>query len=165
MTEKKFQQIRQSGCRKRIKQGREMGRKMEKKYEIMQKAMDALEEILCSYPGRGHKSAYTDIDSLAFLARLVAGSQIYVENYSYDYDDEIHNDETAVRIYRQFAPQTRWRTGCHTQIERIRMNALKQFAAMGTPVYQGNIYYADTGSDAGISFHMKSSSFFQICRK
>lgn len=123
-----------------------MTSKMEKKYEIMQKVMDALEEILCSYPGRGHKSAYTDIDALVFLAQLVAGSQICVKKHSYDYDDEICNDETAVRIYRQLAPQTRWRTGCHTQIEQIRMNALKQLAAIGTPVYQGHIYYANTGS-------------------
>lgn len=89
MTENGFQWIRQPECRKRINLGRETGRKMEKKYEIMQKAMDVLEEILCSYLGRRHKPAYTDIDSFAFLARLVARSQIYVENYRYDYDDEI----------------------------------------------------------------------------
>ena len=32
------------------------------------------------------------------------------------------------------------------QIEPIRMNALKQFAYMGMPVYKGQIYYADTGA-------------------
>lgn len=57
-----------------------MGRKMEKKCKIMQKAMDALEEILCSYPGHGHKSVYADMGLLAFLARLVAGSQICVRS-------------------------------------------------------------------------------------
>lgn len=35
-------------------------------------------------------------------------------------------DEEAERIYRELAPQTRWRVGQGTQIEPIRMNALKQ---------------------------------------
>lgn len=123
-----------------------MGRETEKKYERMLKIMEALEEILCSYPGRGHKSVYTDMDALTFLARLLASGQICVQNYQYDYDDNIREDEAAVKIYTETAPQTRWRTGCHTQIEQIRMNALKQFSSMGAPVYDGHIYYADTGA-------------------
>lgn len=77
---------------------------------------------------------------------LIAYGQIKVEPYSYDYDADIEKDGTAVGIYRELAPQTRWRTGCHTQIEQIRMNALKQFAAMGKPVYNDYICYAETGT-------------------
>ena len=123
-----------------------MGKEPDKKYETMKKIMDALEDILCSYQGRGHQSVYVDLDSLALFTSLIAYRQMQVENYRYDYDDNIREDEEARRIYRELTPQTRWRVGQHTQIEAIRMNALKQFASLGMPTYQGQIYYADTGS-------------------
>ena len=123
-----------------------MGKEPDKKYETMKKIMDALEDILCSYQGRGHQSVYVDLDSLALFTSLIAYRQIQVENYRYDYDDNIREDEEARRIYRELAPQTRWRVGRHTQIEPIRMNALKQLSFLGMPAYQGQIYYADTGS-------------------
>ena len=123
-----------------------MEKEPDKKYETMKKIMDALEDILCSYQGRGHQSVYVDLDSLALFTSLIAYRQIQVENYRYDYDDNIQEDEEAGRIYRELALQTRWRVGQHTQIEPIRMNALKQLASLGTPMYQGQIYYADTGS-------------------
>lgn len=123
-----------------------MEKESDKKYETMKKIMDALEDILCSYQGRGHQSVYVDLDSLALFTSLIAYRQIQVENYRYDYDDNIREDEEAGRIYRELALQTRWRVGQHTQIEPIRMNALKQLASLGTPMYQGQVYYADTGS-------------------
>lgn len=123
-----------------------MEKTTDKKYEAMKQVMDALEGILCSYQGRGHQSVYIDLDSLALLASLVVYGQIKAENYRYDYDVDIHEDEEAVKIYKELAPQTRWRVGCHTQIEPIRMNALKQFSSMGTPVYKEHIYYPDTGA-------------------
>lgn len=123
-----------------------MGKEPDKKYETMKKIMDALEDILCSYQGRGHQSVYVDLDSLALFTSLIAYRQMQVENYRYDYDDNIREDEEARRIYRELAPQTRWRVGRHTQIEPIWMNALKQLSSLGMPAYQGQIYYADTGS-------------------
>ena len=123
-----------------------MEKEPDKKYETMKKIMDVLEDILCSYQGRGHQSVYVDLDSLAFFTSLIAYRQIQVENYRYDYNDNIWKDEEAEWIYRELAPQTRWRVGQHTQIEAIRMNALKQLASLGTPTYQEQIYYADTGS-------------------
>ena len=123
-----------------------MGKEPDKKNETMKKIMDALEDILCSYQGRGHLSVYVDLDSLALFTSLIAYGQIQVENYRYDYDDNIRKDEEAERIYRELAPQTRWRVGQGTQIEPIRMNALKQLVSLGTPTYQGQVYYADTGS-------------------
>ena len=123
-----------------------MGKETDKKYKVMKTIMDALEDILCSYQGRGHLSAYTDLDSLALFTSLVAYGQIQVENYQYDFDDDIREDREAVRIYQELAPQTRWRVWQITQIEEIRMNALKQFAGMGTPVFEEQIYYKDTTS-------------------
>lgn len=123
-----------------------MGKEPDKKYETMKKIMDALEDILCSYQGRGHLSVYVDLDSLALFTSLIAYGQIQAENYRYDYDDNIREDEEAKRIYRELVPQTRWRVGQGTQIEPIRMNALKQLVFLGTPTYQGQVYYADTGS-------------------
>ncbi len=123
-----------------------MEKEPDKKYKTMKKIMDALKDILCSYQGRGHQSVYVDLDSLAIFTSLIAYGQIQVENYRYGYDDNIREDEEATRIYRELAPQTRWRVGQHTQIEAIRMNALKQLASLGTPTYQEQIYYADTGT-------------------
>ena len=128
------------------KMGKADGKRNGKKYKVMKTIMDALEDILCSYQGRGHLSVYTDLDSLALFASLVAYGQIQVENYQYDYDDDIREDGEAVRIYQELAPQTRWRVGQRTQIEAIRMNALKQFAGIGTPVFEEQIYYKDTAS-------------------
>lgn len=121
-----------------------MEKATDKKYEIIEQVMDALEGILCSYQGRGHQSVYVDLDSLALLSNLVVYEQIKVENYRYSYDTNIYEDEEAVKIYKELAPQTRWRVGCHTQIEPIRMNALRQFSSMGMPVYNGHIYYPET---------------------
>ena len=123
-----------------------MEKEPDKKYETMKKIMDALEDILCSYQGRGHLSVYTDLDSLALFASLVAYGQIKVENYSYDYDNDIQEDEEAARIYGELAPQTRWRVGQRTQIEAIRMNALKQLAFLGSPVYREQVSYEDAGA-------------------
>ena len=58
-----------------------MGKEPDKKYENMKKIMDALEDILCSYQGRGHLSVYVDLDSLALFTSLIAYGQIQVENY------------------------------------------------------------------------------------
>ena len=49
-----------------------MEKETDRKYETMKKIMDALDDILCSYHGRGHLSVYTDLDSLALFASLVA---------------------------------------------------------------------------------------------
>ena len=126
--------------------GRKDGKRTGQKNETMKKIMDALEDILCSYQGRGHQSVYVDWDSLAFFASLIEYRQIQVENYRYDYDDNIREDEERAQIYRELAPQTRWRVGRHTHIEPIRMNALKQLLSLGMPTYRGQIYYADTSS-------------------
>lgn len=123
-----------------------MEKESDKKYETMKKIMDALEDILCSYQGRGHMSVYVDLDSLALFTSLIAYGRVQVENYRYDYDGNIREDEEAGRIYRELASQTKWHVGQGTQIELIRMNALKQLSSLGMPTYQGQIYYADTGS-------------------
>lgn len=123
-----------------------MEKETDDKYEIMLQVMEKLEGILCSYQGRNHQSVYVDKDSLALFVSLLVYGQIKMKDYRYDYDTDIYNDKEAVGIYRNLAPQTRWRIGRHTQIEPIRMNALKQFVKMGTPVYKEYIYYADTGA-------------------
>lgn len=123
-----------------------MEKETDKKYEVMKSVMDALDEILYSYQDRGHQTVYIDLDSLAFLASLIVYGQIKAGKHQYEYNVDIDKDEETVKIYMELAPQTRWRVGCHTQIELVRMNALKQFASMGTPVYRKHIYYADTGA-------------------
>ena len=84
-----------------------MEKEPDKKYETMKKIMDALEDILCSYQGRGHLSVYTDLDSLALFASLVAYGQIKVEDCTADkmacgaaYPDRSDTDERlkAARI-------------------------------------------------------------------
>jgi len=115
-------------------------------YDAMVKIADKMDKILCSYSGRSHKSVYLDIDSLVLFVSLLMCSEINMQEYLYVYDPDIYEDETAVNIYQNLTPQTRWRTGCHTQIEPIRMNALKQFTDMGIPVYDDYVYYSDAES-------------------
>lgn len=55
--------------------------------------------------GQGHLSVYTDMDSLALFASLVAYGQIQVGNYQYDYDDDIRENGEAVRIYQELTPR------------------------------------------------------------
>lgn len=118
----------------------------DKRYEMMTQFADKLDSILCSYSGRGHQSVYIDMDSLALFVGLLMSGEIKLQSYQYDYDFDIYEDETVVRIYEGLAPQTSWRLNSRTQIEPIRMNALKQFAHMGKPVYEGHIYYDETES-------------------
>ncbi len=40
-------------------------------------------------PGQGHMSVYVDLDSLAFFTSLIAYDRVQVENYRYDYKDNI----------------------------------------------------------------------------
>lgn len=121
-----------------------MGAETDRRDEIIRRVMERLDEILCSYQGRGHQTVYIDLDSLALFSGLILYGQVKAENYEYEYNPAIDRDEIAVSIYRKLAPQTRWRVGRHTQIEQIRMNALRQFSKMGVPEYHGQIYYPDT---------------------
>lgn len=86
--------------------------KTDKSYRIMYGVMNRLDEILCSYQGYGHQSVYVDMNSLALFVRLLVDGLIKAQPYHYGYDAEINNDEEAVAIYRELAPQTRWRAGC-----------------------------------------------------
>jgi len=115
-----------------------------KKYEMIKQCTDKLNRILCSYSGPGHQSVYIDMDSLVLFVGLIMGGEIKLQEFQYNYNPDIYEDETAVHIYEKLAPQTNWRLHSRTQIEPIRMNALKQIAHLGTPVYEGNIYYGDT---------------------
>lgn len=115
-----------------------------KRYDMMIQCADKLDSILCSYQGRGHQSVYIDMDSLALFVGLLLSGEIKPKSYQYSYDFNIYEDEIAVDIYEKLAPQTRWRIHSRTEIEPIRMNALRQFAHMGTPEYMGNIYYSET---------------------
>ena len=56
-----------------------MGLETDKTYEAMKSTMDALEEILCSYQGRGHQPVYVDMDSLIFLANFFIYGQMKAE--------------------------------------------------------------------------------------
>lgn len=114
--------------------------------ELMMQIVRKLEVVLCSYQGHGHQSVYIDMDGLAFFTGLMLRDEIKLQEYQYDYSDAIHEDKMVVGIYERLAPQTRWRVGRNTKIEQIRMNALKQFASMGEPVYEEHIYYSDTGA-------------------
>jgi len=120
-----------------------MNEKENRKYDMMRQVADKLDEILCSYQGRSHQSVYFDTNALALFVSLLLQGEITMQEYSYEYDAAIYEDETVIRIYQELAPQTRWRIGRHTHIESIRMNALKQFAHIGTPVYDDQIYYKD----------------------
>lgn len=123
--------------------GRKDGKRTGQKIWNYEENQGCLRGYFMLLPGQGTSIS---ICWLGFPCVFCKPDRIQVENYRYDYDANIREDEKSAQIYRELAPQTRWRVGRHTQIEPIWMNALKQLSSLGMPTYQGQIYYADTSS-------------------
>ena len=61
-----------------------MGAETDGRDEIIRRVMERLDEILCSYQGRGHQTVYIDLDSLALFSSLILYGQVRAENYEYE---------------------------------------------------------------------------------
>ncbi len=97
-----------------------------------------LDEIVNSYSGRDQGTVMADVYSLTVTLFLLAHRKIAVTEYTYSYDRDIQNDSGMMEIYSELARETNWRQFQHTEIERIRIHALRQTRQMGKPFYDGD---------------------------
>lgn len=97
-----------------------------------------LDEIMNSYPGRDQGTIMADKRSMGMMIFLLVHRKITVTECIYPYDVDILDDIEAAALYAEVARLTHWRRFDHTQIERVRINALRQMRQTGTPSYDGN---------------------------
>ncbi len=116
-------------------------------------AISLIESIMNGYPGRGNGYFYIDQRSRDIVYFLLHKSIIKVSRHSYVFDHSLRGDtlymqspsdpvNTAVNaIYHRLARESRWRTHANTEIERIRLNAIKLIQDKGEPYISTYICY------------------------
>ena len=102
-----------------------------------------LEEIMYSYQGWSSGTVMTDMRSLSLLLFLLERGEIVITEHVFPFDANVRDDDEIVAVYRALVPQTRWKQFAHTEVEGIRMNALKQMRQVGVPYYDDNICYQE----------------------
>ena len=110
---------------------------MELKFSNDLDSAKRLDEIMNSYSGRDRGSILTDEHSLAVVLVLLEHGKITVTEHTYSYDQDIQSDSEMMEVYSELARETRWKRFAHTEIERIRINALCQMRQEGKPFYDG----------------------------
>ena len=96
-----------------------------------------LDEIMNSYSGRDRGSILADEHSMVVTLFLLEHGKITVTEHTYSYDQDIQSDSEMMEVYSELARETRWKQFAHTEIERIRINALRQMRQEGKPSYDG----------------------------
>ena len=96
-----------------------------------------LDEIMNSYSGRDRGSILADEHSMEVTLFLLEHGKITVTEHTYSYDQDIQSDSEMMEVYSELARETRWKQFAHTEIERIRINALRQMRQEGKPSYDG----------------------------
>ena len=110
---------------------------MELKFSSDLDSAKRLDEIMNSYSGRDCGSILADEHSLAVTLFLLEYGKITVTEHIYPYDSDIQSDSEMMEVYSELARETRWKQFAHTEIERIRINALRQMRQEGKPAYDG----------------------------
>lgn len=111
---------------------------MEVKFSNDIESARRLDEIMNSYSGRNQGSVMADEDSLTVILFLMEHGKIVVTEYTYPFDSDIQSDSGIMEVYTELAQTTRWKQFAHTEIERIRINALRQTRQEGKPSYDGD---------------------------
>ena len=110
---------------------------MELKFSNDLDSAKRLDEIMNSYSGRDRGSILTDEHSLAVTLVLLEHGRIIVTEHVYPYDQDIRGDSEMMEVYSELAREIHWKRLSHTEIERIRINALRQMRQEGKPFYDG----------------------------
>lgn len=108
--------------------------------------IDRLDAIMCSHQGRGQRTIREEQEALTAFLSLVLSGAIRVVEHDYIYDHDARTNAVVREIYDRIAPHTRWRTGSHTEIELMRLNALRELSELGEPVYEDGIFYPAAGA-------------------
>ena len=110
---------------------------MELKFSNDLDSAKRLDEIMNSYSGRDRGSILTDEHSLAVTLVLLEHGRIIVTEHTYPYDQDFRGDSEMMEVYSELAREIHWKRLSHTEIERIRINALRQMWQEGKPFYDG----------------------------
>ena len=110
---------------------------MELKFSSDLDSAKRLDEIMNSYSGRDRGSILADEHSMVVTLFLLEHGKITVTEHTYSYDQDIQSDSEMMEVYSELARETRWKRFAHTEIERIRINALRQMRQEGKPSYDG----------------------------
>ena len=102
-----------------------------------------LDEIMYSYQRRHQGSVLGDDRTLDIFLFLLEHGEIVVTEHIYPHDYSIRENAEMMAVYNALAPQTRWKRFEYTEIESIRINALKQMLQKGTPSYDDYICYQE----------------------
>ncbi len=100
-------------------------------------SIDLLDGIMNSYPGRDQGTIMAERQSVTTMIALLLHQKIVVTEFSYPYDHSIRDDDEMMALYSELARQTRWKRLTRTQIEGVRINALRQMKQAGRPFYDG----------------------------
>lgn len=111
---------------------------MELKFSNNLDSAKRLDGIMNSYSGRDRGCVMADKQSLSVMLLLLERGEITVTEHSYPYDRDIRRDSEMMEVYSELARETRWRRFQYTEIEGIRINALRQMRHEGKPFYDGD---------------------------
>lgn len=111
---------------------------MELKFSNNLDSIKRLDEIMNSYPGRNQGSIMAHELSMEAMLSLLEQGKIVVTEYAYPYDRDIRDDKEMMEIYSELAMKTRWKQFGYTEIEGIRINAIRQMRHEGEPDYDGD---------------------------
>jgi hypothetical protein len=111
---------------------------MELKFSSDLDSAKRLDEIMNSYSERDRGSILADKHSLAVTLFLLEHGKIAVTEHTYLYDRSIQSDSKMMEVYSELVRETRWKRFAHTEIEGIRINALRQMRQEGKPFYDGD---------------------------
>lgn len=104
---------------------------------------DQLDKIMYSYQGWHRGTVMSDQRGLTVLLSMLAHGEITITQHSYSFDFNVREDAEVMKIYQELAPQTRWKLFQYTEIEGIRINALRQMRQAGVPFYDDYICYQE----------------------
>lgn len=104
-------------------------------------AIALMESIMNGYPSRGNGYFYIDRRPLDIVHFLLHKGIIRVSRHSYVFDNSLLQDEAIKDTYLRLSRGTRWRILEHTDIERVRLNAIKLMMDKGEPYFDTYICY------------------------
>lgn len=104
---------------------------------------DQLDKIMCSYQGWHRGTVMSDQRGLTVLLSMLTHGEITITQHSYPFDSYIRENAEMMKVYRELALRTRWKLFEHTEIEGIRINALRQTRQAGVPSFDDYICYQE----------------------
>lgn len=102
-----------------------------------------LDSIMNGYPGRNCGTIFADQGSMTAMLFFLERKIITVTEHTYPYNQDIRENREMMELYTELAQETRWKQFGHTEIEGLRVNALRVLLEEGEPSYDDFICYRE----------------------